>query len=401
MTKYENFKFGAERQPVIIVAKRTAIGRAGGQFKTVSAEDLLSTVIKDVIGTVDIEKSEIDDVIIGNAAGGGGNVARLAALIAGLDQHVPGLTIDRQCGSGLEAINMACRMVTAGAGQTYLAGGVESVSTAPKRAKRLSPNGDELEFYDRARFSPDNIGDPDMGVAAENVAQKYEITRDRQDAFALLSHQRAIRSQKTGKFEPEIVQIMVDNQTIISDECPREDTSLEKLSALEAKFVEGGSVTAGNSCPLNDGAAVVLVTSLAKAKQMGITNAIEFVDGATRGVNPNYLGVGPIASTNHLLARHSDIGVDDLQFIEFNEAFASQVLASLDGLGIALERVNLEGGALALGHPFGASGAILVVRLFSQMLNERNFKSDAVSLATLGTAGGMGVSTIFRSKKVN
>lgn len=401
MTNYENFKFEAERQPVIIAAKRTAIGRAGGQFKTVSAEDLLSNVLKDVIETADIKKSEIDDVIIGNAAGGGGNVARLAALMAGLDQYVPGLTIDRQCGSGLEAINMACQMVIAGAGQIYLAGGVESVSTAPKRAKRLSPNGDELEFYDRARFSPDNIGDPDMGVAAENVAQKYEITRDRQDAFALLSHQRAISSQKSSKFEREIVPIMVGDQTIISDECPREDTSLEKLSALEAKFVEGGSVTAGNSCPLNDGAAVVLVTSLAKAKQMGITNAIEFVDGATRGVNPNYLGVGPIASTNHLLARRADISVDDLQFIEFNEAFASQVLASLDGLGIASDRVNLEGGALALGHPFGASGAILVVRLFSQMLNERNFKSDAVSLATLGTAGGMGVSTIFRSKKVN
>ncbi|MEP2946314.1 MAG: thiolase family protein [Lentilitoribacter sp.] len=401
MTNYENSKLDAERQPVIIAAKRTAIGRAGGQFKTVSAEDLLSNVLKDVIETADIKKSEIDDVIVGNAAGGGGNVARLAALMAGLDQHVPGLTIDRQCGSGLEAINMACQMVMAGAGQIYLAGGVESVSTAPKRAKRLSPDGDELDFFDRARFSPDHIGDPDMGVAAENVAQKYEITRDRQDSFALLSHRRAISSQKSGKFKREIVPIMVGDQAIISDECPREDTSSEKLSALEAKFVEGGSVTAGNSCPLNDGAAVVLVTSLAKAKQIGIANAIEFVDGATRGVDPNYLGVGPIASTNHLLARHSDISVDDLQFIEFNEAFASQVFASLDGLGIASDRVNLEGGALALGHPFGASGAILVVRLFSQMLNERNFKSDAVSLATLGTAGGMGVSTIFRSKKVN
>ena len=195
MTNYKSSKLDAERQPVIIAAKRTAIGRAGGRFKTVSAEDLLSTVIKDIVGTVDIEKSEIDDVIIGNAAGGGGNVARLAALMAGLDQHVPGLTIDRQCGSGLEAINMACQMVMAGAGQIYLAGGVESVSTAPKRAKRLSPDGDELEFFDRARFSPVHIGDPDMGVAAENVAQKYEITRNRQDAFALLSHQRAIRSR--------------------------------------------------------------------------------------------------------------------------------------------------------------------------------------------------------------
>lgn len=401
MTSYSDYNLDAERRPVIIAAKRTPIGRANGLLKDISAEELLSSLLIDVIQASSLKTSDIDDVIVGNAAGGGGNVARLAALMAGFDIHVPGLTIDRQCGGGLEAINVACRMVMSGAGQVYLAGGVESVSTAPKRAKTISSSIDDLEFYDRARFSPDNIGDPDMGVAAENVAKRYKISRKRQDEFALQSHHRAIDAQKLGKFGDEIVPIKVGDLSHHKDECPRADTSLDKLASLPAKFVEGGSVTAGNSCPLNDGAAIVVVTSLAKAQQLGARRAIEFIDGCARGVDPNYLGIGPIASTQYLIARQSDIGVDDLQFVEFNEAFASQVLASLDGLGISSDRINKDGGALALGHPFGASGAILVVRLFSQMLGDKNFQNDAVSLATLGTAGGMGVSTFFRSKKVS
>lgn len=401
MTNYNKFELDAARLPVIIAAKRSPIGRANGMLKNVSAEDLLSAVIIDIIQTSGVANSDVDDVVIGNAAGGGGNVARLAGLMAGLDRQVPGLTIDRQCGSGLEAINIACRMVMSGAGQIYLAGGVESVSTAPKRASRLSSASDEFEFYNRARFSPDSIGDPDMGIAAENVARKYNITRQRQDEFALQSHQRAINAQKLGKFNDEIVPIGVDEHLIYEDECPRTDTNLQKLSNLDAKFETGGTVTAGNSCPLNDGAAVVVVTSLKKAIQLGAKKVIEFVDGCTRGVDPNYLGIGPIASTKHMLARKPDINCSDLQFIEFNEAFAAQVLASLDGMEIASDRVNLDGGALALGHPFGASGAISVVRLFSQMLRDEDFQNEAVSLATLGTAGGMGVSTFFRSKKVS
>lgn len=401
MTNYNNSELDDARLPVVISAKRTAIGRAHGMFKDVTAETLLSTVLKDVVASAKIEPSKIDDVIVGNAAGGGGNVARLAALMAGFDLQVPGLTIDRQCGSGLEAINLACRMIMSGAGDIYVAGGVESVSTAPKRAKRISASSQELEFYDRARFSPDNIGDPDMGVAAENVARTYSISRARQDAFALQSHNRAVQSQRSGAFKDEIVPIAVGNKSIDLDECPRDDTSLEKLASLPSKFVSDGTVTAGNSCPLNDGAALVVITSLAKAKELGVENAIAFIDGATRGVDPNHLGIGPIASTNYLFERQTYVSVEDLQFIEFNEAFASQVLASLDGLKIKSDRVNLEGGALALGHPFGASGAILVVRLFAQMLKDQNFKDNAISLATLGTAGGMGVSTLFKSMKVN
>lgn len=401
MTSYDNSNIDDTRLPVIISAKRTAIGRANGMFKDISAEVLLSTVLQDVVASAKINPSNIDDVIVGNAAGGGGNVARLAALMAGFDLHVPGLTVDRQCGGGLEAINLACRMVMSGAGDIYVAGGVESVSTAPKRAKQSSASSDKLEFYDRARFSPDSIGDPDMGVAAENVARKYSISRERQDAFALQSHQRAVQSQRSEIFKDEIVPISAGDQVIDLDECPRDDTNLQKLAVLPSKFVSDGTVTAGNSCPLNDGAALVVVTSLAKAKELGVEKAIAFIDGATRGVDPNHLGIGPIASTNYLFDHQPNICVKDLQFVEFNEAFASQVLASLDGLGIESQRVNLNGGALALGHPFGASGAILVVRLFAQMLKDQNFQDNAVSLATLGTAGGMGVSTLFKSLKVN
>ena len=401
MTSYDNSKIDDKHLPVIISAKRSAIGRANGMFKNVSAEVLLSTVLKNVVSSAKIDASDIDDVIVGNAAGGGGNIARLAALMAGFDLHVPGLTVDRQCGGGLEAINLACRMVMSGAGDIYVAGGVESVSTAPKRARQSSASSGELEFYDRARFSPDNIGDPDMGVAAENVARTYSISRERQDAFALQSHQRAVQSQRSEIFADEIVPTMLGDQLFNLDECPRDDTNLQKLAVLPAKFVSSGTVTAGNSCPLNDGAALVVITSLAKAKDLGIEKAIAFVDGATRGVDPNHLGIGPIASTTYLFDRQRNICVKDLQFIEFNEAFASQVLASLDGLGIEAERVNLDGGALALGHPFGASGAILVVRLFAQMLKDQNFRDKAISLATLGTAGGMGVSTLFKSLKVN
>ncbi len=401
MTSYDNSNIDDTRLPVIISAKRTAIGRANGMFKDISAEVLLSTVLKDLVASAKIDASDIDDVIVGNAAGGGGNVARLAALMAGFDLQVPGLTVDRQCGGGLEAINLACRMVMSGAGDIYVAGGVESVSTAPKRARQSSTSSDKLEFYDRARFSPDNIGDPDMGVAAENVAGTYAISRERQDAFALQSHQRAVQSQRSEIFKDEIVPISVGDQVIDLDECPRDDTNLQKLAALPPKFASDGTVTAGNSCPLNDGAALVVITSLAKAKELGIEKAIAFIDGATRGVDPNHLGIGPIASTTYLFERQPNIRAEELQFIEFNEAFASQVLASLDGLGIEPERVNMDGGALALGHPFGASGAILVVRLFAQMLKDQNFQGNAVSLATLGTAGGMGVSTLFKSLKVN
>lgn len=388
------------QKPVIIAAKRTAIGKAFGAFGLVEPVDLLIPLIHALISETALDPLKIDDVILGNAAGGGGNIARLAALSAGLDVSTPGLTIDRQCGSGLEAIHMACRMVASGAGSIYLAGGVESVSRAPMRAKRPLTSEDEPQFFTRAQFSPDDIGDPDMGVAAENVARIFGITRERQDQFALQSHMRSAQAQKMGVFDQEIIEIITQSGVVNQDETIRSDTTLEKLSALQPKFDLYGTVTAGNACPLNDGAAMVVVTSLAVAKKLSALHGLLFVDGVTRGVDPNQLGIGPVAATQDLMKRQTGLTSADFSFIEFNEAFASQVLASLDQLDISSDRVNLNGGAIALGHPFGASGAVLITRLFAQNFGVEHTKYGALSLATLGTAGGMGVSGLFKSIRI-
>lgn len=377
-----------ERTPVIIAARRTPIGRAGGALSCVALEALAAPVIRALLASTGISPKAVDDVILGNAAGGGGNIARLAALEADLPLTVPGMTIDRQCGSGLAAIVTACQLIAGGAGEVFLAGGAESVSRAPLRAHRPLNEGDALAFYTRARFAPDKVGDPEMGVAAENVATAFGITRARQDAFALESHAKAVAAQGTGAFEVEIVPLA----GVARDECPRAGTSLEKLASLPPKFREGGSVTAGNACPLNDGASVVLVTSLAKARAMKAPFALQFEDAATAGVDPNILGIGPVASTKALIKRRPDLAPEAADFIEFNEAFASQVLASLDQLGITPERINRQGGALALGHPFGASGAILVTRLFHQMRE----RPSALGLAMIGIGGGMGITAAFR-----
>lgn len=378
-----------ETTPVIIAARRSPIGRAGGALAPLSLEALAAPLIGALLRDTGIAPSAIDDVILGNAAGGGGNIARLAALEADLPLSVPGMTIDRQCGSGLAAIVTACQLIAGGAGQIFLAGGVESVSRAPLRAHRPEKEGDALSFYTRARFAPDKVGDPDMGVAAENVATAYRISRERQDAFALESHAKAIAAQSAGAFDAEIVPLA----PLAQDECPRADTSLEKLASLAPKFREGGSVTAGNACPLNDGGCIVVVTSLAKARAMKAPFALRFEAAATAGVDPKILGIGPVASTRRLIKARPDLSPDAADFIEFNEAFAAQVLASLDQLSIAPERINRQGGALALGHPFGASGAVLVTRLFHQMRE----RPGALGLAMIGIGGGMGITAAFRA----
>ncbi|MFF2921066.1 thiolase family protein [Streptomyces celluloflavus] len=404
-----------DRQPVVVAARRTPIGRAAGSLAGVEAYQLVAAVIRDVLADSRAEPARVCDVIVGNAAGGGGNLARLAALEAGLPAEVPGVTVDRQCGSGLEAIVLACRLVAAGAGEVYLAGGGESVSTAPWRVRQPARPGALPEFYARARFAPESVGDPDMGVAAENVARHYGITRRRQDAFALRSHRRAVEARENGRFSAEITPVRTGRGTVTADECPRPDTSLPALGALRPLFAAPGegTVTAGNSCPLNDGAAMVLVTSRSVARALGHRRVLGFVDASSAGVDPNLLGTGPIASTRRLLARRPDLAAGvpggagpggpvpaTVERIEFNEAFASQVLASLDALGIADERVNLDGGALALGHPFGASGAILVTRLFSQLVRApaADTPLGARGLAMLGIAGGLGITALFSAQ---
>ncbi|MFF2754133.1 thiolase family protein [Psychrobacillus sp. NPDC058041] len=379
-------------EAVIVLAKRTPIGKIGGKLSTLEPEKLLAPLIKHIVAEVNLPKDIIDDVIIGNVVGPGGNIARVSALEAGLPVTVPGVTIDRQCGSGLEAINIAARLIQSGAGEVYLAGGVESTSRAPwKMAKPQTLMG-VPELYTRAHFTPNSYGDPDMGIAAENVAKKYAISREEQDRFSLESHQKAIHSQLTGRFDQEIVPLQVKGDWITEDECPRSNTSLEKLSKLPPVFQEHGTVTAGNACPLNDGAALVLMMSLEKCRELNLMPILRIVDAQAAGVDPNYLGIGPIPAVQKVLKRQK-LTIDNIDVVEFNEAFASQVLASLKELQIPLDKVNRGGGALAIGHPFGASGAMLMTRLCAEMLHNPYKKG----IATLGIGGGIGLATLVES----
>ncbi|MBP2235414.1 acetyl-CoA C-acetyltransferase [Sinorhizobium kostiense] len=382
------------RTPVVIAAFRTPIGRVNGSLAAVEPASLAALLIERIIDDTGLDRAEIDDVLLGNAANSAGNLARLAALEARLPVAIPGVTVDRQCGSGLEAIVLAARQIQAGAGRFYLAGGAESASRAHIRLRPPVARGDELQPVKRARMAPDFIGDPDMGVAAENVAAACGVSRERQDRFALESHRRAIASEAAGRFAREIAPVPTPSGAVAKDECPRANASAETLARLKPVFVKGGTVTAGNACPINDGAAMVLVTNLAEARRLGVSFALEFVDAATAGVDPNLLGLGPVPAMARLRGRNPGLHLGDIDFIEFNEAFASQVLGSLDQLEIAPSRVNRDGGAIALGHPYGASGAILVVRLFSQMLEAA---SASQGLALMGVGGGMGMVAHFRS----
>lgn len=388
-----NVSSDPSRTPVVIAALRTPIGRVNGSLATVEPASLAALLIERIIDDTDLDRAEIDDVLLGNAANSAGNLARLAALEAHLPVAIPGVTVDRQCGSGLEAIVLAARQIQAGAGRFYLAGGTESASRAHIRLRPPLARGEELQPVKRARMAPDFIGDPDMGVAAENVAAACDISRERQDQFALESHRRAVAAEAAGRFAREIVQVPTPSGPVAKDECPRANASAETLARLKPVFVTGGTVTAGNACPINDGAAVVLVTSLAEARRLGVPFALEFVDAATAGIDPNLLGLGPVPAVARLRGRNPGLDLGEIDFIEFNEAFASQVLGSLDQLEIAPARVNLDGGAIALGHPYGASGAILVVRLFSQMLEAA---SGSQGLAMMGVGGGMGMVAHFR-----
>ncbi|WP_158736197.1 thiolase family protein [Alteribacillus sp. YIM 98480] len=379
-------------KPVIVSAKRTPIGKVDGILRNTAPEQMASTLIQHVVRENDIDPAAIDDVILGNVVGPGGNIARLSLLTSGLPVSVPGVTVDRQCGSGLEAISMAARFIQAGAGDVYIAGGTESTSLAPwkmERPKNLYKGMPRL--YERARFSPDSIGDPEMGEAAENVAREYGISRKDQDQYALESHQKASAAAEEGRFEEEIVSVSGLKQQ--TDECPRKRTSLKMLNRLPASFVENGTVTAGNSCPLNDGASVVLIMSEEKAREWDLQPLAEVIDTVTAGVDPNVLGIGPVPAVEKCLRRNG-ITINDIDVMEFNEAFASQVLASLRELKMPLEKVNVSGGGIALGHPYGASGAIITTRLMTEMKRQH----AEIGLATMGIGGGMGIACLLKKR---
>lgn len=384
-----------ERQPVIIAARRTPVCRTNGSLRSLRAHELLAPVLRELVSGLGLAPESVDDVVIGNAVGGGGNVARLALLEAGLPVGVPGLTVDRQCGSGLDAIVLAARLVAAGGNPLYLAGGVESTSTAPLRAHRNDDGGPE--FYSRAQFVPESYGDPDMGVAAETVAREYGIGRDRQDAFALASHQKALAAAKDGLFEAELVPLAVDGGTVSADDGPRRSLTPALMARFPAAFVPGGTVTAGNSCFDADAASAVVVTSMARARQLGAEDALLVRGTGTVGVAPGVLGIGAAVAARDVLAA-AGVTADRVDLVEFNEAFASQTLACLDLLGIQSARANLDGGALALGHAYGASGAVLVTRLLAQA--RRSAAPGTLALAMISMAGGMGTATLLEYRRL-
>jgi acetyl-CoA C-acetyltransferase len=381
----------ADRQPVIIAARRTAVCRANGSLKNLRAHQLLAPVLEQLLTDSHLSPDTVSDVVIGNAVGGGGNVARLALLEAGLPVSVPGLTVDRQCGSGLDAIVLAARLVAAGGNPVYLAGGVESISTAPLRAYRNDDG--EPDFFARAQFVPHSFGDPDMGVAAENVAARFAVSRQRQDDLAFRSHQRALAAAAAGRFSGEITPLQTPAGTVGTDDGPRRGLNAAVLARFPAAFVDGGTVTAGNSCFDADAAAAVVITSLQRARELGVADGLLVLATDTAGVDPELLGIGAAVAAERLLAARG-ISAASVDLVEFNEAFASQALACLDQLGIDPERVNLDGGALALGHAYGASGAVLVTRLLTQ--SRRAGNHGALALALISIAGGMGTAALLR-----
>jgi acetyl-CoA C-acetyltransferase len=385
----------ADRQPVIIAARRTAVCRANGSLKNLRAHQLLAPVLEQLLTDSHLSPDAVSDVVIGNAVGGGGNVARLALLEAGLPVSVPGLTVDRQCGSGLDAIVLAARLVAAGGNPVYLAGGVESISTAPLRAYRNDDG--EPDFFARAQFVPHSFGDPDMGVAAENVATRFGISRQRQDDLAFRSHQRALAAAAAGRFSGEITPLETPAGTVGTDGGPRRGLNAAVLARFPAAFVGGGTVTAGNSCFDADAAAAVVITSLQRARELGVADGLLVLATDTAGVDPELLGIGAAVAAERLLAARG-ISAASVDLVEFNEAFASQALACLDQLGIDPERVNLDGGALALGHAYGASGAVLVSRLLAQSRHAGNHGS--LALALISIAGGMGTAALLRYERI-
>ena len=391
---------------VIVGALRTPIGRYGGALKDVRPDDLAAGVIAELIQRTGVDPAGVEDVILGcaNQAGEDNrNVARMAVLLAGLPEQVGGQTVNRLCGSGLQAINSAAQAVQTQQGEVFVAGGVESMTRAPYvmgKPSEAFARGDP-KIYDTTlgwRFVNPRLSEMydtcSMGETAENVAEKWGITRREQDEFAARSQQRAVAAIDEGRFEAEIVPVEVPQRRgepirVAVDEHPRRDTTVDKLSKLPPAFREGGTVTAGNSSGLNDGAAAVLVMSRQAAERRGLRPLARIVATAVAGVDPGYMGVGPVPATRKVLDR-AGLTIGDVDLVELNEAFAAQVLACVRDLDIDPEKLNVNGGAIALGHPLGCSGA----RLMTTLLHEMERREARYGLATMCIGVGQGIATI-------
>jgi len=396
-------------EAVIVAATRTPIGRANkGSLVACRPDDLSAQVIRAALARVPaLDPAEVEDVLwgCGQPAGESGyNVARVVTLLAGLPQ-APGVTVNRYCSSSLQTIRMAAHAIKAGEGDTFVAGGVETVSRFAKGMSDGLPDTHNPLFADaEARTAARTAGgqpawtpEPDlpdvyiaMGQTAENVAEAEHVTREEMDAFALQSQQRAVEAQKNGFFEREITPVTAPDGTLVSaDDGPRPDTTLEKLASLQPAFRPGGTITAGNACPLNDGAAATIVMSDTRADQLGITPLARIVASGVSAVDPEIMGLGPIDASRQAL-RRAGLTVDQLDLVEINEAFAAQVIPSAKQLGVPWEKLNVHGGAIALGHPFGMTGA----RIMATLLNGLEDRGGRYGLETMCVGGGQGMAMV-------
>ena len=387
----------------IIDAVRTPIGRVGGQLAGIRPDDLAAIPLRALLTRTGVPAAEVEDVLLGCANQGGEdsrNVARMAALLAGYPETVPGVTVNRLCASGLEAVAQAARAVAAGDGDVFVAGGVESMSRAPlamSRPERAFLRGN-VTLHDTAlgwRWTNPRLqamGHTDsLGQTAENLAVEGNIGREAQDRFALASHRKAVAAQDAGAFAGELVPVETRAGVVTADECPRRDTTLERLARLEPAFARGGTVTAGNSSPLNDGAAALLVTSDAYARAHGLEPLARIRTSAVAGVPPRIMGIGPVPAAKKALDL-ARLTFGDLGLVELNEAFAAQSLAVLGGWGLdsADPRVNPDGGAIALGHPLGCSGA----RILTTLVHGLKRRGEALGLATMCIGVGQGIAMV-------
>jgi acetyl-CoA acetyltransferase family protein len=392
-------------EAVIVSAMRTPIGRAHkGVLKDVRADDLAAFAVKSAVERVpQLDRSLIEDVILGCAfpeGEQGMNLARIIVPLAGLPETAGGVTVNRFCASSLQAVNMAAQNIMLGLGDIYVAGGIENMSRVPmggfnpsfnprlvkpREGEKIDLSYSPLEFeYGYSSYIP-------MGITAENLAREYNISREEQDAFALRSHQRAIAATDNGVFRREIVPVPLPNGSLMEiDEGPRRDTSMEKLAVLEPAFIKGGTVTAGNSSPLNDGAAADVLMSAEKARDLGITPLAKVITMAVAGVRPDIMGIGPVPAMRKALQR-AGMQLSDIDIIEINEAFAAQTLSVVKALGIDQEKLNPHGGAIALGHPLGCSGA----RIIATLINDLQTHDKRLGIATLCIGGGQGLATII------
>ena len=394
-------------EAVIVATGRTPIGRANkGSLVECRPDDLSALVLRTVLEQVpQLDPAEVEDVMLGcgqPAGEAGYNVARVAALLAGLD-NVPGVTINRYCSSSLQTIRMAAHAIRAGEGDVFIAAGVETVSRYSHGASDTGPhNAAFAAASERTKLRAPAVTEPwtpldglpdvyiAMGQTAENVAEFEKVGRAEMDEFALLSQTRAVESQQNGFFEREIIPVTLSDGTVVTkDDGPRPGTTLEGLSALKPVFREGGTVTAGNACPLNDGAAAVIVMSDTKAKALGITPLARIVASGVTGVNPEIMGLGPVDACRQVLAR-ANMTIDDIDLVEINEAFAAQVIPSAKHLGISWDKLNVKGGAIALGHPFGQTGA----RIMTTLLNALEDTGKTFGLESMCVGGGQGMAMI-------